>query len=471
MGQVIVKNPDTVNGDLVTLENFIQAILFYDDLICIDNYKEKYKEARKAAFNFVKFISPNDFRELEQIEKKAKSEAESIHPEIRGGKFVDNDFRELLERLKMNMVCTWDIRSSVYYLTMKMLGQPNTPEFQKYSELSAAIFNELSDVGDTIGYWSKDVCLIGSDSILYTKEKMQERGFGGTTRALDMFVTSLNWLAYKTIYYSLTANDMFVTSLNWLAYKTIYYSLTAKYLKADTFLHPIRHAFQIHWMKKTGAYGHDFTAKLIQSLSEHISTSVSQIIDNGRSSVTSIELPIFSAWLGVESGNINTIISSALELKRQQKFRDIRGLLREIRNVYDENGITNTTNKLVNKWEKELSKASANLKKDYGLKTAQGIQVSNFTKVYNSAALSVGWLKLPELDFRISLPSFMQNNVSQSFSNLYKDIGNELTAIDRLGGVRDILASQFQINYERYIPPKTEAPEFRYCSSDWKIPM
>ncbi len=35
MGQVVVKNPDTVNGDLVALENLIQAILFYDELICI----------------------------------------------------------------------------------------------------------------------------------------------------------------------------------------------------------------------------------------------------------------------------------------------------------------------------------------------------------------------------------------------------------------------------------------------------
>jgi hypothetical protein len=31
MGQIIVKTPDTINGDLVALENLVQAILFYDD--------------------------------------------------------------------------------------------------------------------------------------------------------------------------------------------------------------------------------------------------------------------------------------------------------------------------------------------------------------------------------------------------------------------------------------------------------
>ena len=203
MGQVVVKNPDTVSGDLVALENVIQAILFYDDLICIDNYKEEHNEARKTTFEFLNFISPKDYPEFEKIEKKAKYQAKSIRPEIRSGKFVDQDFGELLDKLKMNMVCTWDLRSSVYYLTMKMLGQPNTPEFQKYSELSAAIFNELSDAGDTFGHWSEDASIIGSDGRLYLKEEMQKvaeaknRGFGGTTRALDMFIASLNWLAYK----------------------------------------------------------------------------------------------------------------------------------------------------------------------------------------------------------------------------------------------------------------------------------
>ena len=224
-------------------------------------------------------------------------------------------------------------------------------------------------------------------------------------------------------------------------------------------------------MKKTGAYSHDFTAKLIQSLSKDISTDLSKIIDNGRSSVIPIELPIFSAWLTAESGNINTIISSALELKVQQKFQDIRGLLREIRNAYDENGITSTTNNLINKWEKELSKASVNLKKDYGLKTDQGIQGSVLIKVYNSAAALAEWPKFSEFDFRIPLPSFIQNNVSQSFSNLYKDIVSEITAIERLGGIRDIMASEFQIDDEPYMLPKTEAPEFINYTSDWKIPM
>jgi hypothetical protein len=337
---------------------------------------------------------------------------------------------------------------------MKMLGQPDTPEFEKYSAISSTIFNELSDAGGTYGYWAQDVRLVGSNGTVHTKTAMRRdaearnRGLAGTTRALDMFIASLNWLAYKAIYYS----------------------LAAKYLRADTFLHPIRHAYQIHWMRKTGAYGHDFTAKLVASLSNNVSTSVSEIIDNGRTAAVSIDVPVFSAWLAAEAGDVGAVLPSALELKDTQTFQDIRGLLRGIRIAYDEEGLT-SANKRVRKWQKELARASGNLKREYGLDAGQGAQGSFLMKVYNSIAGLAGLPLLPEIEFEIRLPEFVQSNTTRSFGNLYKDIASELTAVERLGGVRDLLASRFVIDDREYVHPKTEAPELRRHASDWKLPM
>ncbi len=453
LGQVVVTNPDTVNGDLVAFENFVQAILFYDELICIDNYKAQHKAERAKVFEYIKFLSPHDFG-LDELESRAKSEAASVRPEIRGGEFADDDFGQLLHMLKLNMVCTWDLRSSVYYLTMKMLGQPNTPEFYKYSEISSAIFNELSDVAETKGRWSQDVKLVGSDGHVHTKEEMEKedkarsRGFGGTTRSLDMFVASLNWIAYKSIYYS----------------------LAGKYFKADTFLHPIRHAYQIHWMRKTAAYGHDFTSKLIAALSNGVSTSVSEILDNGRGVAVSLEVPIFSAWLSAQSGDVGSVISSALELRKQQDIQEIRGILREIRIAYDEQGIAKA-NKSVEKWKKQLTKAESELKRSYGIDTGQGISSSFFIKAYNTYAAVKGLPQFPEFEFKVPLPDFIRQNKSNGFSNLYKDIATELISVERLGGIRDLMAKRFVIDDTYYLPPKTEAPEFRRYSSDWKLAM
>lgn len=46
-GAVAVKTSDTINGDLCALENFLQGNLFYDDLLCIDNYKSEHRDGRK----------------------------------------------------------------------------------------------------------------------------------------------------------------------------------------------------------------------------------------------------------------------------------------------------------------------------------------------------------------------------------------------------------------------------------------
>lgn len=454
LGSILIKNTDSISGDLAALESLVQAILFYDTLICIDNYKEEYQGERKKKFSYIKFLEASELG-LSEIETVAKNEVKSIKPEIRGGEFVDDDFKHLLELLKMNIVCTWDLQSSVYYLTMKMLGQPNTDEFQKYSELSSAIFNEMSDAGETKGPWSEEVKLFGSDGKLHTIEEMKReaglkhRGKGGTTRALEIFIASLNWLAYKSVYYS----------------------VAAKILNADTFLHPIRHGFQIHWMKKSQAYGHDFTAKLIESLSGNINSSVAEIIDLGRNCATTLDLPVFSAWLTSKTGDVREVINAALDLKNTQEIQDIGGLLQSIRVAYNEEGLKDA-NIHVTKWNKQLEKASASVKRLYGIDTGQGIQISPLIHVYNAIASFSSWPLAPELEFKVRLPEFMRFNTTTGFSNVYKDIAKELTSFDRLGTVRNLMSERFIIDKDAInSSPKTEKPEFRYVRSDWKIPM
>ncbi|APJ17143.1 TPA: hypothetical protein ACRTM4_003514 [Aeromonas hydrophila] len=434
LGKIVINNSDAINGDLVAFENMIQAILFYDDLICIDNYKKEYKAERAIDFNFIRFLSPTDTG-LADIEKMAQAEARLIQPKLKGGGFADDDFRELIDLLKLNMICTWDIRSSVYYLTIKMLGEPYTEEYTKYSELSAAIFSELSDASTTKGFWS-------------TKTEVISRESGNITKQLEMFIASLNWLAFKSIYYS----------------------MAAKHLRADTFIHPIRHAYQLHWMRKTGAFGHDFSAKLISSLSDRISTTVSEVIDYGRSTTVSLDIPIFSVWLAREAGGIEHVINAALELKKSDHFMVARNVMREIKISYDEGGISNGHHKVA-KLSKELDMISGDLKRKYGVPSSQGIQGSFLIKVFNSVSGLAGGPILPEKNFVISMPSFLQGSTTKAFSIIFKNIANELTSMERLGGHRDLLSAGFKIDEKNYSRPKTEDPRFRWRGSWWKQPM
>jgi hypothetical protein len=448
-GDVIVKNPGTINGDLVAVENLVQAILFYDELICIDNYKKEHRAERIKKFDFIRFL-PSDKFNLPEIESLSKDSASKIHPEIRGGEFADEDFKELLSMLKLSMVCTWDMCASVYYLTMKMPGQPNTPEYEKYSELSAAIFNELSDSGDTSGRWSTDVSLVSSSGHRYTSQELsgKEGGLNGVTRSLQMFIASLNWLAYKSIYYS----------------------LAAQHLKADSFIHPIRHAFQLHWMRKTGAFGHDYTSRLIENLANKISTTTSEIIHHGRNSAISLDLPIFSAWLTQETDDIKLILSSALELKKTDTFVVARETIKEIKIAYDEHGITKGNQKAT-KLITDLDKISGDIKRKFGVPSLQGIQGSFLIKSINTVTALAGMPSLPENDFALSTPDFMKSKSVKAFSTIFKDVTNELTNIERLGGIKDKMSESFMIDTEGYVSPKTEDSKYRNLRSHWKIPM
>lgn len=454
LGDITINNTDTINGDLVAFENTIQAILFYDNLICIDNYKEEYREARKEKFDFINFLSESDY-DLSKLDKIAKTEAQQIKPEIKGGEFVDNDFGQLIDMLKLNMVCTWDLRSSVYYLTMKMLGQPDTPEYEKYSELSASIFNELSDIAVTKGYWSSEAKLISSTGHVFTEaEFRQERekssgGKGGMTTALETFIAALNWMAYKSIYYS----------------------VVAKHFQADSFIHPIRHAYQLHWMKKTGAFGHDYTAKIINSLSKKINTTRSEIVDHGRNSTTSLDLPIFSAWLANESGSVSSVIKTALEIKNENHFKTCREIIREIDTAYNESGIRDG-NKKTTALMKDLDKISGDIKRLYGVPSNQGIQGSFLIKTFNSLSSIISIPSIPEKEFALSTPEFMKSKRHKAFSTVFKDVTNELMSIERLGGLRDKLVSEFKVRKGPvYSGAKTENPKFRYATTHWKQPM
>ena len=448
-GAVAVKTSDTINGDLCALENFLQGNLFYDDLLCIDNYKADHRESRKQQFPYLRFLSPTEFG-LDGVDTVAQKEASLIRPEIRGGEFVDEDFSALLEQLKMNMVCTWDQASSVYYLTMRMLGYRASDDYGKYSALSAAIFAELSDASETRGRWSKDVKLVGSDGHEFSKSEFTGEypgAYGGPSKQLEMFVASLNWLAYKSIYYT----------------------TAAKHLKADSFIHPIRHAYQVHWMKKAGAFGHDFTARLLANLSDKTSTSISEIQSHGATQTVALDLPLFSAWLTQSAGSVSGAIEAARQIRSEDHFVTMRETLKAIRVAFDEQGLA-SGNKRITKLMDDVDKICGDLKRSYGLRSAQGIQGSFLIKAASSVTSLFG-VSLPDRDFALSTPEFMKSESTKAFTTVVKDITKELTAMERLGGVRDLMARCFKTEGEDFGGPKVQEPKFRWVKSGWQMPM
>jgi hypothetical protein len=65
----------------------------------------------------------------------------------------------------------------------------------------------------------------------------------------------------------------------------------------------------------------------------------------------------------------------------------------------------------------------------------------------------------------------MKSQSTKAFTTVVKDITAELTSMERLGGVRDLMAKSFVIDEEKFGSPKVQNPRYRYAASDWQKPM
>lgn len=454
-GSVATKSSDSIDTDIVALENLIQAILFYDEVIAIDDYIPKYRNERVSAFPFVRFLNTEQFK-LNEIEVVASQKASEIRPKIQGGEFVNDDFKKLLDLLQTHIICTWDISSSVYHLTLKNLSN-NQDDFAKYGNLAAGIFSELADAKDVGGITSSEVTLIDRYG------NPINRGYA---------VPNAKWGAGESAGEASDAIKAFVASLVWLSNRTIFYSLASRYLKADSFLYPIRQAYQQVYISQTCNYGFDYPKRLVEKFSATLNNDLYDIQHAGLAVATGYSLPVFSAWIAREVGSPSDIIKTALQLKNNHEFVEARQQLSEIRRLFDESDIANA-NDAASKIVTDVQKSSQAMRVKYGLETRQGVPVTKLVQVYNTISAVAGLPELPDYDFKIKLPSFLDNlRKPTGFSTIYRNLTNDLTTVWSLGEVRDKLSSAIvKEKVARVYNPKQEQPRYKNVHSEFKSPM
>lgn len=454
-GQIPTKSKDSTDTDIIALENLVQAILFYDDLIAIDDYKPEYRERRSAAFPFVRFL-PRDSLQLPEIETIAKEHSDRLRPEIRGGEFADEDFRNLIDLLQTHIVCTWDISASVYYLTLKGLADSGSAEFEKYGKLAASIFSELADADYAGQRSSSRVSLIDrygnpiTDGYTVPEARWGDGSSGGATRAIYAFVAALTWLANRSIFYS----------------------LVAKHLQADTFLYPIRQTYQAYYISRTANYGLDYTKNIVNHFSTTLAGDLVSIQSGGLAEALAVDLPVFCAWLVRQSGDVSSLIDTAFAIRDSDDIATARQQLREIRNALESNDLA-TANKSSAKVISDLQATSARIRERFGLQTAQGVPATRLIQIYNTVAAVEQLPELPEYDFRVPLPSFIRDLRKRvGFAAVYRNVAHDLSKVWSLGDARDLLGAQVQHDKDAIVyHPKNEPPRFRHAHSDFKSPM
>lgn len=454
-GQALTKSKESVDTDIVAFENYIQAILFYDRLVAVDDYIPAHRDARISSFPDITFLSKSDFN-LDEIEATATAKANQLQPKLQGGEFANDDFKKLIELLQTHIVCTWDISSSVYHLTLKGLSD-NSQEFEKYGNIAASIFAELGDASDVGKRTSGDVELVDR--------------FGNPIRR-GYKVPGAKWGDGTSSGEASGAIKAFVASLVWLANRSIFYSLTAKYLQADTFLYPIRQAYQQSYISQTCHYGFDYAKHIVEHFSTSLSTDLIDVHNAGLTTSTSTELPVFSAWLAKQTGDPAQIVQAAYNIRNNPEFVEAREKMREVRRLFDEKDIADA-NRAVSGIIQDIGKASNDMRIKYGLQTRQGVPVTKLVHVYNTYAALNSLPKVPGYNFKVKIPEFFYNlRQPKGFRAVYRNLTQDLSTVWSLGEARDILGSRVAEDKEaRAYSPKQEEPRYRNAHSPFKSPM
>lgn len=454
-GQALTKSNDSVDTDIVALENYVQAILFYDRVVAIDDYIPQYRDARIAEFPNIDFLNKSDLN-LDEIEATAFEKSRELHPKLKGGEFVNEDFKNLIELLQTHIVCTWDISSSVYHLTLKSLSD-NDQDFEKYGNIAAAIFSELGDAQESGNRTSGNVELLDR--------------FGNPI-SKGYKVPGARWGDGESSGEASGAIKAFVASLVWLANRSIFYSLSAKYLQADTFLYPIRQAYQQSYISQTCNYGMDYPRHIVEHFSTSISEDLIDIQSAGLATATSTSLPMFSAWLAKQTGDPAQIVNAAYNIRNNPELVEAREQLREVRRLFDESDI-GSANKAVGKIIADINKGSNDIRIKYGLQTRQGLPVTKLVHVYNTYAALNSLPKVPGYNFKVKIPEFLYNlRQPKGFRSVYRNLTDDLSTVWSLGEARDILGSRVAKDKQAIAySPKQEQPRYRNAHSPFKSPM
>lgn len=451
LGEIPIRSKEIVDSDISAFENLIQAVLFYDDLIAIDDYKKEYREKRKKDFGFIRFIDGNAFN-LDRFEEKADQELERFVPKIRGGKIEEENLKILFGLLKINVVCTWDLASSVYYLTLKLLGNVDSSEFEKYGALSSAIFNELNDL------YSSSNGKINDRVELYDSK-------GNLVKPSTKLIDKLGYEKDQTVSESF---KYFMAGLKWSYLRTVYYSNVAEYLRADAFLHPIRHVSCARYKGVMHNVSGDYLSDVLKNLSNATSKTIEYNINVGRTTKISFDTPLMIAWLIQKTKDPLKIIEEAHNLKSTNLFIRAREHLKNIRNIYDDGEFINAQ-KEISKIEKDLEKTLEDVKTKYSVRAKSGINILPVIKIINC----ISPLKIPELDTTIGIPEPIKDHLNKnSTATIYRNVAKDLSCIPQLGKTYELITKNLRVNPDKTaMSLKVENPKYLRFKSSWKIPM
>lgn len=459
LGEIPIYNKHIIDGDILALESFIQGVLFYDKIICINDYKEKYRLSRKKYFDKTMFLEKEDFN-YDEFLSKAKEVTNSIVPSIEGGRFSDKDFRPFFEQLKMNTIFSWNMESSIFYLHMKMLESVGGVDLPKYSKLASMIIHELSDKTSMGAY---DISEPAKIKLFDAKGNVINSQYTLKNKNGDALEQSGMSRQMKT----------FISGLNWLALRTVFYTLIGEKLKVDIMLHPIRNAFQYNTLTRIHRQNPSKFKPILDAMNGVASENINKIFNKTQPTVIQQPMPMYTAWLAEKIKDPANFIEAIYEIRTQDVFQQARNRLTELEEYIslqsDHQKFVKEGNKLVQEIEKQMER----IRIKFGVQTPSGVSTSRPIFIYNMFALAGGIPGIPALAGKFEKLDFLNDCIPRKgFCTVYRNMINDLSQISSLGKYYEIISKNVKLEKDAsYIDMKTEKPCFQNSEYWWKVKM
>ena len=306
IGDVPVALSFPAEGDVSAYDQYLQALLIYDEVAAIDDYKEEFRAERHNKFSEIRFIKPLS-ADYEQALEFAKNATADVSFKIHRGKLGGDPIADFLHALDLHVVPAWYMQSSDWFLRLRILADESEIDLPKYGALMGAIQTQLSQN-------SRSKIEVDERAELETRDgdllSLSASGDGSVADDVKAFSAGLNWIALRAAFY-----------LN----------LSLRYKSAFT-LHPIRHAFLAQYVFRSQAIHTeaDLRKSILQFFSDNVSVTKSQsdkIIGDG---MAGLKLPFFAAWAVGYAGTPRAGYDHVLQIRHSSEATNLRKRFREI---------------------------------------------------------------------------------------------------------------------------------------------
>lgn len=433
-------------------------ISIYDEIIFYDDYKDEYKDVRAKVFQFLQPVNLDKSTNA-LAEKRATDIWNQIPLKIQNGRIKNETINEYLKLILLNLSFTWDMSSSLYYLTVKTLGDVNNVQLiDKNSALFAMIKTALTEKSRIQpDNFNEEIQILNS--------KGQPIHKGDTINGSSKITNGLD-----------PSTKRFFSSLSWLSYRTAKYTYLAEYYMADLVLHPIRNGFLVNILPCVFNIEPAKYKPIIEAITHDAEKT---LIDINGNSVNSYKLPLpfFSAWMINQGCKPHQLIDKAYELKEDKLFQQARQQFTDIdvKLMIHKNKKFNTEKEnLIN----ELKKTLEQVKSKYSVSTRQGIPLNSIIMVYNLYA-SVNQLpQIPVIsDLKVPMPDFVNSAIvdhkpRKGFAALLKSVVDDLAQVEKFGSILDDLKEDIDFDEKANKGTvKTIEPSYLGKSTHWSSPM